>query len=93
MSSDPRLVGAMLQGLPTMMEPLSEMESEMKAAVAAVPAPRSYAELTDAQRGRLAELTGFDQSEIEQGMAQAAAARDESGEDPWSDDQASDETS
>lgn len=72
MASDPRMTGAVMQALPEMMGSFAEVEADMAAAVADLPPARSFADLDTAQRARLAELTGLDQSQIEAGMARAA---------------------
>lgn len=72
-SSDPRLIGAMMQEMPTMMGALAAMDVQMKAASADLPAPKSYGDLSAVQRAALAELTGLSQSELAEYMAAAAA--------------------
>jgi hypothetical protein len=74
MSSDPRLMGALMGSLPEMMGSFAEMETELAAAVADLPPPRGYAELGQGDRARLGEITGLDPAEIEAGMARVAEA-------------------
>ncbi len=75
MSSDPRFMGAMMQSMPAMMGSFGEMEQEMKAAMADLPEPRAYPDLTEDERRRLAELTGLGQDQISAGMKTAAETR------------------
>ena len=79
MSSDPRMAGSMMQAMPQMIGPAAEIEATMKAALADLPPPRTYADLDAAQRARLAALTGLEQEDIELGMERAA----ENGDDEW----------
>ena len=83
MASDPRLMGAMMQSMPEMMGSFAEMEAELAAATADLPPPRSYVDLGQDQRARLAELTGLGQAEIEAGMARAAAAANAAETEEW----------
>ena len=76
MTSDPRMTGAMMQAMPAMMGSFAEIEADMAAAVADLPPARTYADLDAAQRARLAELTGLEQGEIEEGMARAASGEE-----------------
>lgn len=65
MSSDPRMVGAMMQEMPTMMGAFMEMGEEMKQATANLPQKRSWADLDASQRARLSELTGYAEEDLE----------------------------
>lgn len=79
MSTDPHVLGAMMKSLPMMMQALGGMEKDIKAAAAGIPAPRTWDELSAAQRARLAQLTGLSQARLKAGMAEAAtqqAAKD-----------------
>ena len=69
MGSDPRMAGAMMQAMPSMFEGMATLEAELAAATAHLPAPRSYDDLSLAQRSRLSALTGLSKNEIEAGMA------------------------
>jgi hypothetical protein len=71
-ASDPRIMGAVIQDMPTLMASMGEMEAEMEALTAHLPSPRGFADLDAAQRARLSQLTGLAESEIEEGMARAA---------------------
>lgn len=74
MASDPRLMGAMMRSMPQTMGSFADMEADLAAAVADLPPPRGYADLGEADRARLGELTGLGLAEIEAGMARAAEA-------------------
>jgi hypothetical protein len=65
MSSDPRIISASMEVMPQMMEAIGDMEKTMAAASADLPPKRSFAELTDAQKARIAEMTGYTVEEIE----------------------------
>ena len=86
MASDPRMTGAMMQAMPEMMGSFAEIEADMAAAVADLPPVRTYADLDAAQRARLAELTGLEQTAIEEGMARAAAGEEDDGFEDYSDE-------
>ncbi|QIG54367.1 DUF2059 domain-containing protein [Altererythrobacter sp. BO-6] len=75
MSSDPRILGASLEAMPQMMASFGEIERKMKAATADLPAPRSYGDLSMAERKRIETITGFDQQQIAEAMAEAAFRR------------------
>lgn len=75
LASDPRIMSAAFEGMPQIMEQMKAMEAEVKAAVAKLPARRSYDDLTPAQRAEIAQLTGLDQTVIREGMEYAAAER------------------
>jgi hypothetical protein len=56
MSSDPRLIGTMMQSMPAMMGTVGDIEAEMTALTADLPPVRGYDDLSEAERTRLAEL-------------------------------------
>ncbi|ALE17947.1 hypothetical protein AMC99_02676 [Altererythrobacter epoxidivorans] len=68
MSSDPRILGASMEALPSMFESIGEMEAKMTAATADLPAPRRWGDLTASQKSRISALTGLDQDEVEANM-------------------------
>lgn len=63
-SSDPRMMGMMMRDMPTMMGSFKDIGQRMTAATADLPKPRTYAQLTEAQRDKLAGLTGLSQAEL-----------------------------
>lgn len=73
MASDPRVIAATMEAMPSLMAPIAEMEELAKAATADLPPARSFAELTGAERARIAALTGFTEAEIEEALAAQAA--------------------
>jgi hypothetical protein len=73
-ASDPRIMGAAMEGMPQMMSSFATMESAMKTATADLPEPRAYDDLSSDQRERLVELTGLSEEEIADGMARAVEA-------------------
>ena len=65
MTSDPRLMGAMMQSMPEMMGDMGEIEAEIAAATADLPPARGYADLSEGERARLAELLGLTAEDME----------------------------
>ena len=65
MSSDPRLMGAMMEQMPVMMTALMGMAGEMEQATADLPPVRHFKDLDAGQRTRLSELTGLPSQELE----------------------------
>ena len=70
MSSDPRLIGGMMEAMPEMMGAFENIETKMAEATADMPEPRSFAELSGEEQARIAELTGYGVEEL----AERAAA-------------------
>ena len=68
MSSDPRIIAASMESLPTIMGSLGEFETDLAAAAADLPEPRTFAELSAEERARLAELLGWSVEELEANM-------------------------
>lgn len=68
MSADPRMVGAMMQAMPDMMGVFAEMEEELGAATADLADPRSFDQLSAAEKKKLAALTGLTQASIEENL-------------------------
>lgn len=77
LASDPRILAASFESLPTLMVEMAGMEAEMRAATADLPAKRGYDDLSPAERTTLATLTGLSVAELKAGMDRAAEARDE----------------
>lgn len=65
MSSDPRMMGAMMKEMPAMMGAFMAMGEEIERASADLPQKRSWADLDAAQRARLSELTGYDSEDLQ----------------------------
>ena len=64
MSSDPRMIGTMMQQMPTMMSGFMEMGEQMQQATAHLPQKRSWDTLDANDRARLSQLTGIDPEEL-----------------------------
>lgn len=71
MSSDPRVIGATMEAMPEMMASIQKFDAEMEAAVADLPAPRGFAELSEAEQARIAELTGYTAEDLAERAAAA----------------------
>ena len=65
MASDPRVMAVSMQALPDMMAQIASMEEKMKAATADLPQARSFDELSDAEKRRVAKLTGYPVENLE----------------------------
>lgn len=74
MSSDPRIISATMEAMPTMMGAIGTMEQTMVDATADLPAKRSFSELSPAEKSKVAQMTGYSVEDIEQGTAMDAAA-------------------
>jgi Uncharacterized protein conserved in bacteria (DUF2059) len=70
MSSDPRIISASMESLPQMMEAFGDFEKKITAASADLPPKRSFADLPDAQKAKIAEMTGLSIAEIEEMLAE-----------------------
>ncbi len=58
--ADPQVMGATLEAMPEMIGSFTEMETSMEAALESLPAERDYADLSAAQRARMADLLGVE---------------------------------
>lgn len=81
MSSDPRILGASMEALPAMMASMADIEAQMEAATASLPAAKGWDDLSPAERARVSELTGLEQGEIEENMTFAAELENMMAED------------
>lgn len=63
--ADPQVMQSSMQALPAIMGSFGDMETAMTEAMATLPAERSYADLTEAERARMAELLGVDAAALE----------------------------
>ena len=75
LSSDPRIIGAAMEQMPTMMEQFKTIDEKMRAAMSDLGEPRSFEALNASERARLSELTGFSEEELRSGMEEAAAQK------------------
>lgn len=78
LQQDPRLIAAVMESLPVIMEATKDMALEMEARMADLPEERSWADLSASERERLEALTGLDAQTLEDGLAYAAKRREES---------------
>jgi hypothetical protein len=74
MASDPRIMASTMEAMPALMGSIGDIEARMKAQLADLPKVRSFAELTPAERTKVAEMTGQTVEEIEANLAIAAEA-------------------
>lgn len=65
MSSDPRIISASMEAMPQMMSAFADIEKKIAAASADLPPKRSFAELPEADKAKIAELTGYSIEVIE----------------------------
>ncbi len=63
--ADPQVMQSSMQALPAIMGSFGDMETAMTEAMATLPTERSYADLTEAERARMAELVGVDAAALE----------------------------
>lgn len=75
MAGDPRIMAAMFEDPELLFGTFAQMPAQMEAAMADVPSGRAYDELSQADRSRLLELTGFTKEELEAAMSAAADMR------------------
>lgn len=83
MASDPRIMSASMEMMPAMMGMIGDIEARMEASTADLPPVRSFAELSPAERAKVAEMTGYSVEEIEYNLSvneYAAEADDEESE-------------
>ncbi|MGB3711195.1 MAG: DUF2059 domain-containing protein [Erythrobacter sp.] len=66
--ADPQVMSASMQALPAMMSQFGDMESRMEEAFASLPEQNAYADLTAAQRERIAAITGIAATELSQAV-------------------------
>ena len=76
MASDPRVMSATMESLPSMMGMFAEMGAEMKAATADLPEPRGIGDLSDEEFDRLVELTRIDSDDLKAAMSVASESED-----------------
>ena len=65
MASDPRIAAASMSVLPAMMAGFADMEAEMAAATADLPAERYWDDLTTTERKQLARLLGMSEEDLQ----------------------------
>jgi len=80
MSSDPRILAASMESLPQMMGAIGEMEKKIAAAGADLPAKRSFADLSQADKAKIATLTGYSVEQIEGLLAESESESEDNNE-------------
>ncbi len=63
--ADPQVMGASMQALPAMLASMGDITAKLEAKMAALPSEKSWADLTTAERARLAEVLGIPMDELE----------------------------
>ncbi|MEL7444724.1 MAG: DUF2059 domain-containing protein [Pseudomonadota bacterium] len=69
MASDPRIMSATMESLPAMMGGFENLEQQMEESVADLPDARPFADLSDTEKARITELTGYSAEEIESNIS------------------------
>jgi hypothetical protein len=70
--TDPQTMGKMMESMPIIMQQMPQMMSGLDAKMATLPKPRSFADLTPAERQELAGAFGITVEQLRAGMAKAA---------------------
>ena len=73
MSSDPRVISATMEAMPAIMGTIGSLEQKFAEATADLPAKRGFADLTAAEKAKVAEITGYAVEEIEANLEANAA--------------------
>lgn len=79
--TDPQVMSGSMEAMPKMMEAMPAMMASMEEATAELPPERGFADLSEDERTRLAELTGLSMEELAVQMEIAADDSDEYGAD------------
>lgn len=69
MSSDPRIISATMESLPQVMASINALETRMAAVTAGLPPKRRFADLSAAEKAKVAKLTGHSVSQLEEQVA------------------------
>ena len=64
MASDPRMMGASMEALPALMGAMGDIEARMAEAVADLPPERGWDDLSEAEKARVLDATGFTEEEV-----------------------------
>ncbi|MCK0127033.1 DUF2059 domain-containing protein [Erythrobacter sp. F6033] len=89
MASDPRVMSASMEALPQMMGQFANLEARMVEVAADLPEQRNFADLSDAEKARIAEATGFTVDEIESNLSMSEIEWDEEAAEEASEDASS----
>lgn len=79
LATDPRIMAASMEMMPQLMGQMKDIEAEVKAATADLPAAKTFDGLSAAERAALSRLTGKSAAELRAGMNRAAEEREEMG--------------
>lgn len=71
----PEVMAKMQQAMPRLMQAMPAIVEKVKAANAGLPAPRTYAELSNAEKDKLAGLIGLSRKELDKAEKEKAAAK------------------
>ena len=63
---DPQFISAMGEAMPVIMEVMPDIAAKLEEDMAALPAPRSYSDLSEDERQQLADLLGMTQEQLEE---------------------------
>lgn len=69
MASDPRIMASTMEAMPALMGSIGDIEKRMAESTADLPAKRVFAELTAAEKAKVAEMTGLTVEDIEANLA------------------------
>lgn len=78
LASDPRILAASMEMIPTKMGQMKDIESAVEAATADLPAKKTFDTLSPAERAALSRLTGQSAAALRAGMERSARGLDES---------------
>lgn len=72
---DPEVMARMQEMMPEMMKEMPAIMAAVETEMAALPKPRTYADLTKAERGKLAQLLGISEAELAKRQKKGSRAR------------------
>ncbi|QDH33591.1 DUF2059 domain-containing protein [Porphyrobacter sp. YT40] len=81
MASDKRMLAASMEAMPAVFTMIGQMEERMKARTESLPAPRAFGDLDEAEKAKVAALTGYSVEEIESNIEANAAIAEETAEE------------
>ena len=85
-ATDPQFMSSMMGALPGMMAGMGNIEADIETAMADIPEPRTFDDLSASDRARASELLGITEAALETAMETAAAqkaAMDDPSEEDW----------
>lgn len=66
--ADPQVMGASMQAVPAMLGQMGDITGKLESAMAALPPEKALDDLTGAERSRVAQLLGLDESDLAQAV-------------------------